>query len=120
MWEIYFDTYVVLMYMLLCAGAGILGVAIENKSKPPFLVAMFFFLLAGLVHFKTPTEEKMLTNEYNDIKAARPACAAVIDKNIDSASLDCLREYKKYLKDSVTVAKSYYDHLSELKNDLKR
>lgn len=120
MWEIYFDTYIVLMYLILSMGVGTLGLAIEFKSSPPLLTTIFLFLLAVLVHVVTPTEEQMLTNEYEDIKAARPACATVIDKNIDSASLDCLREYKKYLTDSVKVAKSYYDHFSELKNDLKR
>lgn len=120
MWEIYFETYIVLMYLLLAMGIGTLGVAIEFKSSPPLLTAIFFFLLALLVHVVTPTEEQMLTNEYDDIKAARPECAAVIDTNIDAASLDCLREYKKYLNDSVNAAKSYYDHFSELKNDLKR
>ena len=120
MWEIYFDTYALLIALLLAMGVGILGVAIECTSTSPLFTAIFFFLLAGLVHVVTPTEEQMLTNEYDDITAERPACAAVIDTNIDSASLDCLREYKKYLTDSVKVAKRYYDHFSELKTDLKR
>ena len=120
MWEIYFDTYVVLIYLLLAMGVGILGVAIEVKSSTPLLTAIFFFLLALLVHLVTPTEEQMITKEYDDIKASRPACAAVIETNIDSASLECLREYKTYLNDSIDAAKQYYDHFSELKHDIKR
>lgn len=120
MWEIYFETYCVLMCMLLIMGVSSLGFAIETNWTPPFFTSVLLFLLALLVHVVTPTEEQMLTNEYDDIKASRPACAAVIETNIDSASLECLREYKTYLNDSIAAAKQYYDHFSELKHDLKR
>lgn len=120
MWEIYFETYCVLMCMLLIMGVSSLGIAIETNWTPPFFTSVLLFLLALLVHVVTPTEEQMLTNEYDDIKASRPACAAVIEANIDSASLECLREYKTYLNDSIAAAKQYYDHFSELKHDLKR
>lgn len=120
MWEIYFETYCVLMCMLLIMGVSSLGIAIETNWTPPFFTSVLLFLLALLVHMVTPTEEQMLTNEYDDIKASRPACAAVIETNIDSASLECLREYKTYLNDSIAAAKQYYDHFSELKHDLKR
>lgn len=120
MWEIYFETYCVLMCMLAIMGASSLAVAIETNWNPPFFTSILFFLLALLVHLVTPTKEQMLTKEYDDIKASRPACATVIEKNIDSASLECLREYRNYLKDSIDAAKQYYDHFSELKTDLRR
>lgn len=120
MWEIYFETYCTLMCIFLIMGASSLAIAIETNWNPPFFTAILLFLLALLVHVVTPTEEQMLTKEYDDIKASRPACAAVIETNIDSASLECLREYKSYLKDSIDAAKQYYDHFSDLKHDLKR
>ena len=120
MWEIYVETYCVLMCMLLMMGVTSLGIAIETNWTPPFFTSVLLFLLALLVHVVTPTEEQMLTKEYDDIKASRPACAAVIETNIDSASLECLSEYKTYLNDSIDAAKHYYDHFSELKHDLKR
>ncbi len=120
MWEIYFDTYSVLMCVLVLVGFGSLGVAIETNWNTPLFAAILLLLLAVLVHVVTPTEEQMITKEYDDIKASRPACAAVIEKNIDSASLECLREYKNYLIDSIDAAKQYYDHFNELKTDLKR
>ena len=120
MWEIYFGTYLTLMCIFLLVGVSSLGIAIETNWNPPLFTSILLFLLAVLVHLVTPTEEQMLTKEYDDIKASRPACAAVIETNIDSASLDCLREYKEYLNDSIDAAKHYYDHFSELKHDLKR
>ena len=120
MWQIYFDTYVVLMCIFLIIGASSLAVAIETNWNTPLFTAILLFLLALLVHLVTPTEEQMITKEYDDIKASRPACAAVIETNIDSASLECLREYKTYLNDSIDAAKQYYDHFSELKHDIKR
>jgi hypothetical protein len=120
MWEIYFDTYLSLLCIFLIAGTSSLVLAVESKWNSQFFTAILLFLLALLVHVVTPTEEQMLTKEYDDIKASRPACAAVIEKNIDSASLECLREYKKYLRDSIDAAKQYYEHFSELKTDLKR
>ena len=120
MWEIYFDTYLSLLCIFLIAGTSSLAIAIETNWNPPLFTAILLLLLAVLVHLVTPTEEQMITKEYDDIKASRPACAAVIETNIDSASLECLREYKKYLSDSIDAAKQYYEHFSELKTDLKR
>lgn len=120
MWEIYFGTYLTLLCIFLIAGISSLALAVETKWNPPFFTSILLFLLALLVHLVTPTEEQMITKEYDDIKASRPACAAVIDTNIDSASLECLREYRNYLNDSIDAAKQYYDHFSELKTDLKR
>ena len=120
MWEIYLGTYETLLCILLIAGISSLALALESNWNPPLFTSILLFLLALLVHVVTPTEEQMITKEYDDIKASRPACAAVIEKNIDSASLECLREYKTYLKDSIAAAKHYYDHFSELKTDLKR
>jgi hypothetical protein len=108
------------MCIFAITGVSSLAIAMETNWNPPFFTAILLFLLALLVHLVTPTEEQMLTKEYDDIKASRPACAVVIDKNIDSASLQCLREYKNYVSDSIDAAKQYYEHFSELKTDLKR
>ena len=120
MWDIYLGTYVTLMCIFVIAGVSSLALALETNWNPPFFTAIFLFLLALLVYVVTPTEEQMITKEYDDIKASRPACATVIDTNIDSASLECLREYRNYLCDSIDAAKQYYNHFSELKTDLKR
>ena len=120
MWDIYLETYAVLLCLLLIVGVISLCAAIETNWNPPLFAGILFMLLALLVHLVTPTTEQMLTKEYDDIKASRPVCATIIEKNIDSASLECLREYKTYFNDSIHAAKQYYDHFSELKTDLKR
>ncbi len=120
MWDIYFGTYLALMCILGITGASSLVLAIESNWNLPVFTGILLMLLALLVHLVTPTVEQMITKEYGDIKASRPACATVIEKNIDSASLECLREYKTYLNDSIHAAKQYYDHVNELKHEFKR
>ena len=109
------------MSLFIGGAIGTFGIAIESDMPPqPLLATVIFIALAVGVHLVTPTQEQMLTAEYDDIIAARPACAIVIEKDIDSASMECLKQYKDYVEDSAKVAKSYYDHFGELKQGLKR
>jgi hypothetical protein len=82
-------------------------------------LAILFPCLMLLVFFVTPTEERMITHKYEDVLASRPACAAIIDKNIGSASIECLREYKKYVYDSTRAADNYFTRLKTLKDDIR-
>ena len=120
MLDVYFGTYLWVMIILLMVGFSSVVLGIQENWNAALGTGTLCFLLMLLFHVVTPSQEQMLTQEYDDIKTSRPECAAIIDINIDSASMECLRQYRRYLEDSVSAANHYYEHFGRLKQELKR
>ena len=97
------------------------GVGICPPTTPKLLwSSLGFAVMLVIICLITPSQEKMIAMEYDDILKNRPACAEEVDKGLDSASMECLRVYKSYLKDSIAAADQYKSHFEKLKSDIKR
>lgn len=119
--EVSLNVYYSLVLLFGAIAVMLIGLGLCDVVTPKLLWSgLIFAVLTLVIHFITPTEERMMTRDYEKILASRPECAVVIDKNIDSASIECLREYKAYLEDSIAIAELYYKHFSRLKSEIHR
>lgn len=119
--DMYLNTFI---YWGLAIGAlavFLFGLGVLEPPTPKLLWGgLVCVVLLGVLFLVTPSVEKMIAYEYDDILKNRPACAEEVDKGLDSASMECLRVYKSYLKDSIDAANQYKQHFEKLKADIKR
>ena len=119
--DMYLDTFIgwVMTLTALMLFTFGLGVCPPTTTKLLWSSLVFAVMLA-VICLVTPSVEKMITMEYDDILKNRPACAEEVDKGLDSASMECLRVYKSYLRDSIEAADTYKRHFENLKAEIKR
>ena len=119
--DMYLGTFIYLGLAFGAIAIFFFGLGVTEPPSPKLLwISLGFAVLLGLLFLVTPSTEKMIVQEYDDILKNRPACAEDIDKGLDSASLECLRIYKSYLKDSIDAADQYKHHFEHLKSEIKR
>lgn len=119
--DMYLDTFVNLGIAFVALAILLFGLGICDTPTPPLLWSgLVFAVMLVILFLITPSQEKMIAMEYEDILNNRPACAEEVDKGLDSASMECLRVYKSYFKDSVAAADQYKQHFEKLKADIKR
>lgn len=119
--DMYLDTFVYLLISLIALTLFTFGLGILEPPTPKLLWAsLVFAVMLVIICLITPSQEKMIAMEYDDILKNRPECAEEVDKGLDSASMECLRVYKSYLKDSIDAADTYKRHFDRLKSEIKR
>lgn len=119
--DMYLDTFLGWILTLTALALFSFGLGVCEPPTPKLLwSSLVFAVLLGIICLITPSVEKMITMEYDDILNNRPACAEEVDKGLDSASMECLRVYKSYLKDSIEAAETYKSHFAKLKAEIKR
>lgn len=119
--DMYLNTFVYLLISLIAITMFTFGLGVNTPPTPKLLWSSLVFAVITVIFcLITPSQEKMIAMEYDDILKNRPACAEEVDKGLDSASMECLRVYKSYLKDSIAAADQYKSHFEKLKSDIKR
>ena len=119
--DMYLDTFIYLELAFSALAIFSFGLGICDTPTPTLLwSSLVFAVMVGVICLITPSQEKMIAMEYDDILNNRPACAEEVDKGLDSASMECLRVYKAYLKDSIAAADQYKHHFETLKAAIKR
>ena len=119
--DMYLNTFVGWFMSLTAITLFTFGLGICNPPTSKLLwTSLVFAVITVIFCLITPSQEKMIVMEYDDILKNRPACAEEVDKGLDSASLECLRVYKSYLEDSIGAADQYKRHFETLKSDIKR
>lgn len=119
--DMYLNTFVGWFMSLTAITLLTFGLGVCTPPTPKLLWASLVFAVITVTFcLITPTQEKMIVLEYDDILKNRPACAEEVDKGLDSASMECLRVYKSYLEDSIDAAGTYKRHFEKLKADIKR
>lgn len=119
--DMYLSTFVNWLISLIALTVFTFGLGICDPPTPKLLwSSLVFAVMLAIFCIITPSQEKMIAMEYDDILKNRPACAEEVDKGLDSASMECLRLYKSYLEDSIHAADQYKRHFEMLKADIKR
>lgn len=119
--DMYFGTFIGWELSLIALTLFTFGLGVLEPPTPKLLwSSLVFAVMAVVICLITPSQEKMIVMEYDDILKNRPACAAEVDKGLDSASMECLRVYKSYLEDSIDAADQYKRHFEMLKARIKR
>ena len=119
--DIYFSTFIYLGIAFGAIAVSLFGLGLCDPTTPTLLwISLGFAVLLGIFFLVTPSVEKMIVQEYDDILNNRPECAEEVDKGLDSASMECLRVYKAYLVDSIAAADRYKHHFEKLKAAIKR
>ena len=119
--DMYLNTFVYLLISLITVTIFTFGLGVLTPPTPKLVwTSLVFAVMLVILCLITPSKEKMIAYEYEDIMKNRPACAEEVDKGLDSASMECLRVYKSYLKDSIDAAGAYKRHFEKLKADIKR
>lgn len=119
--DMYLNTFVYSLISLIALTLFTFGLGILEPRTPKLLwSSLVFAVLTVILCLVTPSHERMVVMEYDDILKNRPACAEEVDKGLDSASMECLRVYKSYLKDSINAADTYKRHFEWLKSEIKR
>ena len=119
--DMYLDTFIGWVMSLTALALFTFGLGVCQPPTPKLLwSSLAFAVMLVIICLVTPSVEKMIVMEYDDILKNRPACAEEVDKGLDSASMECLRVYKSYFEDSVAAAKQYKQHFEKLKSDIKR
>ena len=119
--DMYLTTFAYLLISLSAITIFTFGLGICTPPTPTLLwSSLVFAVILVILCLITPSKEKMIAFEYDDILKNRPACAEEVDKGLDSASMECLRVYKSYLEDSIGAADQYKRHFEKLKSDIKR
>lgn len=119
--DMYLGTFIGWVMSLIALTLFSFALGIFEPPTPKLLWASLgFAVIIVILCLVTPSQEKMIAMEYDDILKNRPACAEEVDKGLDSASMECLRVYKSYLKDSIDAADTYKRHFDRLKSEIKR
>lgn len=119
--DMYLDTFIGWIMTLTALMLFTFGLGVCQPPTPKLLwSSLVFAVMLVVICLVTPSVEKMITMEYDDILKNRPECAKEVDKGLDSASMECLRVYKSYLKDSIDAADTYKRHFELLKSEIKR
>jgi hypothetical protein len=119
--DMYLDTFIGWIMTLTALMLFTFGLGVCQPPTPKLLwSSLVFAVMLVVICLVTPSVEKMITMEYDDILKNRPECAKEVDRGLDSASMECLRVYKSYLKDSIDAADTYKRHFEKLKSDIKR
>jgi hypothetical protein len=119
--DMYLDTFIGWVMSLTALAIFTFFMGACQPTTPKLLwSSLVFVVMLVVICLITPSQEKMIVMEYDDILKNRPACAEEVDKGLDSASMECLRVYKSYLEDSIDAAVMYKRHFEQLKSEIKR